>query len=59
MRWPRGKYNGRRIVGFRVIIALDVRSWSLRWGSIDYGSAFCFGPWRIWLSAEYEPQWRD
>ena len=27
--WPRGKYNGRRIVGFSVRISIDVTDW--RW----------------------------
>jgi hypothetical protein len=28
-------------------------------GNINYGSAFCLGPFRVWLSAEYCPTWRD
>lgn len=27
MRWPRGKYNGRRIEGFRVHFVLHVIDW--------------------------------
>lgn len=27
--WPRGKYTGRRIVGFRVALTLDVTHWRL------------------------------
>lgn len=29
MKWPRGKYNGRRIVGFDIHFKLNVRAW--RW----------------------------
>jgi hypothetical protein len=31
-RWPRGRYNGRRIVGVEVKIILDLSSW--RWKPI-------------------------
>jgi hypothetical protein len=27
MRWPRGKYNGRRIEGFRLHFVLHVLDW--------------------------------
>lgn len=27
MRWPHGKHNGRRIVGFHVEVKLDVTRW--------------------------------
>lgn len=29
MRWPRGKYNGARIVGFEVKVRCDVTDWRL------------------------------
>ena len=57
MGWPQGKYNGRRIVGFRVIAALDVTQWRLLWGSLEYGSCWAIGPLRFWLQAEYESAW--
>jgi hypothetical protein len=57
--WLRGKYNGQRIVGFRLIMALDITQWGLRRGSIENGSCTKIGPLRFWLSAEYEPNWRN
>lgn len=27
MKWPRGKYNGKRIVGFNVQVKADVTAW--------------------------------
>jgi len=27
MKWPRGKYCGRRIVGARMVIIIDVTQW--------------------------------
>ena len=57
MKWPRGKYNGRRIQGMRIAIAVHVREWRLR--SI---MRWNFGePYFLWLCftfrgyAEYEP----
>lgn len=54
MKWPRGKYNGKRIVGFDVKVRCDVTHWRLRLGSIHYGSAACIGPFMIWIGANYE-----
>ena len=59
MGWPRGKYNGLRIVGFRVIFVIDVTEWKLRLGSISYGNCTAIGPFRFWLAAEYESRWKD
>jgi hypothetical protein len=58
MKWPRGKYNGRRIVGFNVKVELDVTEW--RWmpvighhcGMLHW---LCF---RSWWQATYESRWR-
>ena len=30
LSWPRGKYNGRRIEGFEINIAIHVLSWRLK-----------------------------
>lgn len=54
MAWPRGRNNGQRIIGARVVVVFDVLFWRLRWGSVRYGQCWCFGPFRWWLSAEYE-----
>jgi len=47
LKWPRGKYNGKRIVGFEVKFELDVTWWKFFLPS-KYNSAFGFGPfcWR-------------
>lgn len=29
LRWPRGRYNGRRIVGFSVSLSVRVNCWRL------------------------------
>lgn len=33
LRWPRGRYNSQRIVGFELMFRLDVRCWRVaaRW----------------------------
>lgn len=52
MKWPRGKYNGRRIVGFVLKIKLDVCCWSL---TIPRGgSCLGLGPLRIWVEPNYK-----
>lgn len=54
MKWPRGRYNGRRIVGFRITFALNVLSWN--WKPIVglHCGAFHWGPVRTWWQLEYE-----
>jgi hypothetical protein len=53
MKWPRGKYNGRRIVGFDVRARLDLLVWS--WCLPDrYGRCMAVGPLRVWFSPAYE-----
>lgn len=52
--WPRGKYNGARIVGARITVVFDLTYWTWSMGSVKYGSAMCIGPFRVWLSAEYD-----
>ena len=53
MRWPRGKYNGWRIVGFEVRIKLDVLWWCLclRGGSAPSAHV---GPFHIWIETNYD-----
>lgn len=44
-RWPRGKYNGRRIQGIKVSLAVHILEW--RWRpavSLNFGE-----PYLIWL----------
>lgn len=51
MRWPRGRYNGQRIVGVSFKIAIVVTTW--RWVPWvgHYCGAFhwlCFRTWTEW-----------
>lgn len=56
MKWPRGKYNGRRIVGIEFKLKLDLTTW--RWLPLylrDCGGLhwLCF---RTWTQLNYD--WR-
>ena len=52
MKWPRGKFNGQRIVGIYVLAKLNILDWGFQFG----GDGLChrIGPMRLWLSWEYE-----
>ena len=53
IKWPRGKYNGQRIVGIVAKISVDVTHW--RWTPRLYAWSGCLH-WlcfRAWLAAEY------
>ncbi len=53
MKWPRGRYNGWRIVGVDVRVRVDLTWWSLdlpgRWGG-----CYSIGPLHVWFNAAYE-----
>lgn len=54
MKWPRGKYNGWRIVGIDVHMKIDVLDW---WWKLRYqfGTVWIFvGPVHIWINPNYE-----
>jgi len=53
MKWPRGRYNGQRIVGVRVTVALNVIRW--HWWPIfgQHCGAFHWLCIYSWWSAEY------
>lgn len=53
IRWPRGRYNGRRVVGLEVDTRIDISHWALRWGDIHYGMAWAIGPLSFWIRAAY------
>jgi hypothetical protein len=43
-RWPRGRYNGWKIVGFKVSISIDVLWWDVS-ASWSFGEPYLFiGP---------------
>lgn len=55
VKWPRGKYNGRRIVGIEFKIRLDVTRWYLvpvcGGGVWKFSGGFywlCFMTWTNW-----------
>ena len=44
LRWPRGRYNGKRIVGITLSAEIDVMFWHLSW-SWNFGEPYVFiGP---------------
>ena len=54
MHWPRGKYNGKRIVGVDIRVKLDVTHWYWRpiWLPLCHGLHWlCF---LSWWNANYE-----
>ncbi len=54
MRWPRGKYNGWRIVGFEIMFRVDLSFWMLSAGW-NFGEPCIFiGPLKIRASAVYD-----
>lgn len=53
MRWPRGRYNPGRIVGFEVKFQLDIRSWRFGVGS-RWSKAVFIGPFHFWFSPAYD-----
>ena len=52
LHWPRGRYNGRRIVGLDIHAKIDVTAWRMRWFGA-YGQCLWVGPLRVWISFEY------
>ena len=60
MKWPVGKYNGRRIVGARIDVLLDITipPWDVCLPD-RYGRCLGLGPLRIWFHAEYESIGRE
>lgn len=54
MRWPRGRYNGARIVGVEIKVKFDITRWRWCWPHFLYGRCLWLGPLRVWVSAAYE-----
>jgi hypothetical protein len=52
LRWPRGRYNGARIVGVEIKARLDITDWGWRWRPRN-GLCGRYGPLRVWLSLAY------
>lgn len=53
MKWPRGKYNGERIVGVRAKVVIDVTQWWLCC-KLFYGTLYIhIGPVHMWIEKEF------
>jgi len=55
MKWPTGKYNGRRIAGLEIIFRVNVLWWAwnprIYFKSLSSIHFLCF---HIWINPEYE-----
>jgi hypothetical protein len=56
IRWPRGRYNGQRIVGISFKLAINVTDWNWRPFIGHYCGAFHWLCVRTWTTWEYD-QW--
>jgi hypothetical protein len=54
MKWPRGRYNGERIVGLSVKVRVDVTRWHL-WMPTRYAWCLWVGPVGMYFGWEYRP----
>ena len=54
MKWPRGKYNGQRIVGFNVQVKLDVTYWTWRPVWLPFCHGLHWGCCLTWWNLNYE-----
>lgn len=54
MKWPRGKYNGQRIVGIEVRIKIDILKWWWQLSNRHGWLRIFIGPVHIWIEANYE-----
>ena len=54
MKWPRGRYNGKRIVGVRFAVRIDITDWAWRPKRIRYASAVYWLCFIVRLEWEYE-----
>lgn len=52
MKWPRGKYNGKRVVGFVVKARLDVTDFHFCTPT-RHGRCLQLGWLKLWLEAAY------
>lgn len=56
MSWPRGRYNGKRIVGLSVKLQIDVSHWNWKpiivWRSCGGIHWLCFFSWTEWVYAD-------
>ena len=53
MNWPRGKYNGRDIVGVSVKVRVYLNRWYWRPRHYEYSWNFHWLCFSVWIEAEY------
>lgn len=52
--WPRGRYNGKRIIGFRLVVSVHILRWHLQ-ARLNWGEPFItLGPICVSVRWEYE-----
>ena len=54
MRWPRGRFNGQRIVGVELRVRVQVTHWYWSWPSLYQGRCLGCGPLCIWIEPTYD-----
>lgn len=58
MKWPRGKYNGQRIVGTTFKIAIDITDWQWKpliiWWQCGGIHWLCVRTWTSWTYDTWE-----
>jgi hypothetical protein len=54
MKWPRGKYNGKRIVGIRFGVQIDITAWVWMPHRIRFANAVSWLCFIVRLQWEYE-----
>jgi hypothetical protein len=56
MNWPRGKYNGDKIVGFHIIFKFRITSWYWHWCWESYQHSVWVGPFGLFIDPEYKQE---
>lgn len=54
MTWPRGRYNGKRIIGGSVKVVVDVTCWRWRPNYIAFAGGLHWLCFRTFWHAEYD-----
>ena len=54
MNWPRGKYNGKRIGGFRIDFEFNLYRWAWGFNRNPFYRNFHIGPLHWWFEMVYE-----
>ena len=54
MKWPRGRYNGKRIGGIRLDVEFNLTFWMLRFYFDLQPWSIHIGPLHVWITMAYE-----